>query len=95
MKSREDWNEWQANVLGAAILMPYHEIDLAMQTFANGRCLRKRGDWFDESDISVITMLCHFFGVSRTAVTIRLAELGYVKEQSSAEQSKTMLEVIA
>lgn len=28
LKSNEDWNEWQANALGAAILMPQQEIDL-------------------------------------------------------------------
>lgn len=39
LKSREDWNEWQANVLGAAILMPQKEIDLAMWYFAAGRTL--------------------------------------------------------
>ena len=32
LKTREDWNEWQANVLGAAILMPQREIDLALRT---------------------------------------------------------------
>ena len=33
LKTREDWNEWQANALGAAILMPQMEIELAMQLF--------------------------------------------------------------
>ena len=33
LKTREDWNEWQANVLGAAILMPQKEIDLAAWYF--------------------------------------------------------------
>ena len=28
LKTREDWNEWQANVLGAAILLPQKEVDL-------------------------------------------------------------------
>lgn len=37
LKTREDWNEWQANVLGAAILMPQKEIDLAMWYFAGGK----------------------------------------------------------
>ena len=37
LKTREDWNEWQANVLGAAILMPQKEIDLAMWYFAGAR----------------------------------------------------------
>ena len=33
LKTREDWNEWQANVLGAAILLPQKEVDLAMCQF--------------------------------------------------------------
>ena len=33
LKTREDWNEWQANVLGAAILMPQKEIDFAAWYF--------------------------------------------------------------
>ena len=40
LKTREDWNEWQANVLGAAILMPQKEIDIAMRQFARGRVLK-------------------------------------------------------
>ena len=33
LKTHEDWNEWQANVLGAAILMSQKEIDLAAWYF--------------------------------------------------------------
>ncbi|MDD7300601.1 MAG: ImmA/IrrE family metallo-endopeptidase, partial [Eubacteriales bacterium] len=34
LKTREDWNEWQANVFGAAILLPQKEVDLAMRRFS-------------------------------------------------------------
>ena len=40
LKTREDWNEWQANALGAAILMPKEEIGFAMWRFASGRKLK-------------------------------------------------------
>ena len=33
LKTHEDWNEWQANVLGAAILMPQKEVDIAAWYF--------------------------------------------------------------
>ena len=33
LKTHEDWNEWQANVLGAAILMPQKEIDFVAWYF--------------------------------------------------------------
>ena len=39
LKSREDWNEWQANALGAALLMPQAEINQAMRFFAQNRTL--------------------------------------------------------
>ena len=39
LKSREDWNEWQANALGAALLMPQAEIKRAMWLFAQCRTL--------------------------------------------------------
>ena len=40
LKSNEDWNEWQANALGATILMPQSEIDLAMLRFASMNPIR-------------------------------------------------------
>ncbi|MBS1479210.1 MAG: ImmA/IrrE family metallo-endopeptidase [Christensenellaceae bacterium] len=85
LKSREDWNEWQANVLGAAILMPRNEIALAMRNSAKGRRLIRYGEWFTYPDRLIITMLCNLFGVSRTAITIRLSSLGYMEERPFTE----------
>lgn len=34
LKTKEDWNEWQANVLGAAILMPQEQIDRSCRSSA-------------------------------------------------------------
>lgn len=85
LKSREDWNEWQANVLGAAILMPRNEVDLAMKNFARGRRLIKYGEWYAYPDRVIISMLCDLFGVSKTAISIRLSKLGYMEERPFAE----------
>ena len=85
LKSREDWNEWQANVLGAAILMPRNEIALAMRNLAEGRRLIRYGEWFAYPDRLIITTLCDLFGVSRTAITIRLSKLGYMEERPYTE----------
>ena len=43
LKTREDWNEWQANVLGAAILLPQKEVDLAMRRFAETPLINYEG----------------------------------------------------
>ena len=85
LKTREDWNEWQANVLGAAILMPQTEIDLAMWRFASGRKLLYYEGIFSYQDRMALALLCQQFGVSKSAAIIRLRELGYLEDRPSAE----------
>lgn len=80
LKTKEDWNEWQANVLGAALLMPCREIELAMGAFAEERILKNYGGRFSFLDERVLALLCQTFGVSRTAIIIRLRELGYLED---------------
>lgn len=85
LKTREDWNEWQANALGAAILMPQEEIDLAMWYFASGKKLVSYEGRFSHSDKMALSMLCSQLGVSRSAAVIRLKQLGYLEERPSTE----------
>lgn len=72
LKTREDWNEWQANVLGAAILMPQREIDLAVAYYARGRKLVSYDGTYAYWDKVALDMICQQFGVSKTAAVIRL-----------------------
>ena len=67
LKTREDWNEWQANALGAALLMPQREIDRAMDYLARGRRLINYGGWFNYGDRAVLSQLCQTLGVSKSA----------------------------
>lgn len=85
LKTREDWNEWQANVLGAAILMPQNEINLAMQLLSRGRKLINYGGRFSCSDNAVLSTLCQQLGVSKSAVIIRLRKLGYLEDRPHHE----------
>ena len=85
LKTREDWNEWQANVLGAAILMPREEIDFAIWRFAPGRKLKNYSGWFPYMDRTVLKIMCGIFGVSKTALIIRLRELGHLEDHPSSE----------
>ena len=85
LKSREDWNEWQANVLGAAILMPQKEIDLAMWYFAAGRTLINYEGRFSYKDRFSLSLLCQQLGVSKAAAIIRLRQLGYIEDRPFAE----------
>lgn len=81
LKSREDWNEWQANVLAAAILMPEKEMELVMQRSSPGEILTDYGGRFSRHDRSVIREICEIFCVSMSAAVIRLRDLGYVEDR--------------
>lgn len=85
LKTREDWNEWQANVLGAAILMPQNEIDLAMWYFAGGKRLVNYEGVFAYRDKLSLSMLCQQFAVSKSAAVIRLRQLGYIEDRPYRE----------
>ena len=85
LKTREDWNEWQANALGAAILMPPAEIERAMWMFAQCRELVNYEGRFSYPDKLALKLLCDSLGVSKAAAIIRLRQLGYMEDRPYAE----------
>lgn len=87
LKTREDWNEWQANALGAALLMPQEEVDRAMWFFAQCRTLISYGGRFSYADKLALSLLCQTLGVSKSAAVIRLRQLGYLEEHPYTEFS--------
>lgn len=92
LKSREDWNEWQANALGAAILMPQAEIDFAIWRFAAGRTITNYAGYFNNKDRHILRMLCDIFKVSKSALIIRLRQLGYLIDRPYYEVSDPVKE---
>ena len=85
LKTREDWNEWQANVLGAAILMPQEEVELAMWRFASMNPIQNFEGWLLQRDKMIVNMMCETFGVSKAALLIRLRHLGYLVDLPYSE----------
>lgn len=81
LKTHEDWNEWQANALGAAILMPQNEIDLAMWNLSPSRRLISYDGYFSHRDHITLSTICQQLGVSRSAAVIRLQQLGYLEDR--------------
>ncbi len=79
LRTKEDWNEWQANALGAAILMPQSEVDRAMRSLNKGKPLMRHENHFSDEDQEKIECFCGIFGVSRTAALIRLEQLDYLQ----------------
>lgn len=85
LKTREDWNEWQANALGAAILLPQSEVDLAMLYLAESKPLTNYEGRFSYRDQLTLHLFCRMFGVSKTAAIIRLKQLGYTVDRPYSE----------
>ena len=80
-KRQNDWVEWQANVLGACILMPARTIRYCMYMFGlkdhvdmvSSACRAKEYEKF--CDIAT------YLGVSRKALAIRMKKLGLLDEE--------------
>lgn len=85
LRTQEDWNEWRANTLGAAILMPQSEVDRAMWFINSRKPLTCYGWRFYDSDQVKIDTFCGVFGVSRSAAAIRLEQLGYLNRKKDYE----------
>ncbi len=78
LKTAEDWNEWQANVLGASILMPKQNVVSFIEPLLNGEKLTDYEKLFTNKDMDILIEFCEFFKVSKTAAIIRLKKLGYI-----------------
>ncbi|MBO6054948.1 MAG: ImmA/IrrE family metallo-endopeptidase [Oscillospiraceae bacterium] len=83
LKTKEDWNEWQANVLGAALLMPALEVGEVMHELSPRHRLPCISGLFTWQALDILDRFCSYFGVSRSAAEIRLRELGFVNDFSS------------
>lgn len=79
LKTCEDWNEWQANVLGAAILLPQTEVDRAMYFLTESKPLTSSVDSISCQDKATLSVFCGMFCVSMSTAVRRLCELGYMK----------------
>ncbi|MFI3327282.1 MAG: ImmA/IrrE family metallo-endopeptidase [Clostridia bacterium] len=81
IKTIEDWNEWQANVLASILLMPKDKVDYFMFLVSPNKKIISYDNWFDEIDAPKIKSFCELFGVSKTAAIIRLNKLGYIENK--------------
>lgn len=76
-----DWEEWQANVLTSAALMPRQFIDHFMSLFGwEGKLRLYPNNKLLSAERYLIACMSDFLGVSRSAMFIRLKELGYMNQ---------------
>lgn len=78
---RVDWEEWQANTVAAAILLPEELIKQGMYLFGLGEkitCLNKISD---RTTYERFSDLATFLGTSKQALAIRMKRLGLLEKE--------------
>lgn len=94
LATKDDWCEWQANALGAAILMPQKLIEQCLFRFGCNNQILIYGDYtLRRQDRDVIYNMTSFLGVSFSALIIRLRQLSVIKDMLLSEYHEP-LEVV-
>lgn len=93
LKTREDWNEWQANALAAAILIPIDKLKDARYRLAQIRPVKCYGKKLDPNGHADVEALCGLFLISKSAMLIRLRQIGAVVDRPESEYRRDPLEV--
>lgn len=74
-----DWEEWQVDTLAGIILMPAECVRRCMDRFGLGTQMRLLNRVFARSDYSRFEEMANYMGVSKTALSIRMTQMGLLK----------------
>jgi Zn-dependent peptidase ImmA (M78 family) len=86
LTTKDDWCEWQANALGAAILMPQKLIDQCLFRFGcNHRIILYGNHYLRRQDRTCVNNIALFLGVSFSALIIRLRQLKMIEDLPFSE----------
>lgn len=80
-KPISDWEEWQANTLGAAILLPENLINQGMFLFNLGDKIECLNKIYSPEVYKRFEALADFLGCSKKALAIRMKQLGLLKKE--------------
>ena len=84
-----NWEEWQADNLASAILIPEKLIRLNMQRCGFPVGCRELDLCRKSFEIDAIDKMCEIMGVSRTALAVRMKRLGLVREIITAKPARS------
>jgi len=79
-KPIEDWEEWQANTLASAILLPNDIVKRGMFMFELGDKIEILNKVFRPHQYERFCCLAQFLGVSKQALAIRMKHLGLLEK---------------
>lgn len=78
-KKVEDWREWQADVLAAAMLLPPDAISDAMFLFGLGEKMKVLSRKYSQNKYESFCEMADYFQVSKTALAYRMEQLGLLE----------------
>lgn len=74
------WEEWQANALASAMLLPEKQLRTAMRRFGLGEKLYRLNRVFEPDGYGRFSAMAVYFGVSKRALSIRMKQLGLLEQ---------------
>lgn len=80
-KPIKDWEEWQANTLAAAILLPKDLIDYGMFLFGLGKKIKCLNRITNFETYQKFSALADFLGASKSALAIRMKQLNLLEKE--------------
>lgn len=86
--------EWQADTMGASLLMPKFIVENALAKFTNSKPIKIYGDnTFAKRDKELIRRMATYLGVSYTALVIRLRGLDMLEYHDISEYISNELQL--
>ena len=80
-----DWEEWQVETLAAMILLPAECVVRSMERFGLGTQMRLLNRVFAPADYKKFEAMASFMGASKTALSIRMTQLGLLKRNDLSD----------
>lgn len=87
-KEINDWREWQADAMAAALLLPKEAIEEAMFFFGLGPKLKVLSKKYSEYKYERFCEMAEFLQVSKTALAYRLEQLGLLERNYLIQEAQ-------
>ena len=83
-----DWHEWQADALAAALLLPLDAIESAMFMYGLGNKMKVLSRKYSQNRYESFCCMAQFLGVSKTTLAYRMEQLGLLERNYLIEEAQ-------
>lgn len=90
-----DWNEWQADALAAALLLPLDVLQDSMFVFGLGEKMKLLSRKYSSTRFELFCEMADYLKVSRTALSYRMEQLGLLDNNRLVIEAETRRKGVA